>query len=359
MKLEKTLMTLISSFLAVSMTSQACSSLAILDKSKNVYHGRTLELSEHLPSWITYYPRNTHFQKKAPNGQNGLSYSSKYDILAISTDVYFDGNSHDILQGLNNAGLSFSLNMITEAELAPINNSDYSKSIPVTAMGEWALANFSNVDEVKTAVESGFFWAPDINNFGKSPFHYAFYDRKGGSIVIEALNGRLHVYDNPTRVMTNGPDFSWHLKNLNNYSQLTNLDHSSATLGNIIVTQPDSGIATSDLPSSNTSVGRFIRAVYYSSYAEKASSSSKAINTLAHIMNRFDRSKNITIDRMGESGKVGNTFESEYTVWTSLSDLTNGVMLIRGYNDVNYTSFSISRFEKSKKPVFEKINTGK
>ncbi|MCE9841759.1 linear amide C-N hydrolase, partial [Proteus terrae] len=101
-------------------------------------------------------------------------------------------------------------------------------------------------------------------------FHYAFYDKKGGSIVVEATNGKLHVYQNPTRVMTNGPDFPWHLTNLNNYSQLTNIDKSSGKLANINVVQPDSGIATSQLPSSDTSVGRFIRAVYFSTYAPTA-----------------------------------------------------------------------------------------
>lgn len=361
MKLNKILAGICSTLLTVSLASEACSSLAILDKNNNVYQGRTLELTADIPSWVTFYPKNTQFQKKAPNGENGINYHSKYEILAISTEIYFDGDDHNILQGLNSEGLSFSANMITQAELSPINPENYDKSIPVTAIGEWALANFSTVDEVQKAVESGYFWAPVLKNFGnlQSPLHYAFYDKKGGSIVVEALNGKLHVYQNPTRAMTNGPDFSWHLTNLNNYTQLTNIDRSSAVLGNINVIQPDSGIATSDLPSSDTSVGRFIRAVYYSSYAPKADSTQEAMNTLAHIMNRFDRTKNITADVMGESQSTSKTLQTEYTVWTSLSDLTNGTMQVRGYNDINYSEYSISQFKDSNKPVFEMINVKK
>ncbi|EAX4319113.1 linear amide C-N hydrolase [Salmonella enterica subsp. enterica serovar Richmond] len=52
--------------------------------------------------------------------------------------------------------------------------------------------------------------------------------------------------------MTNGPEFPWHIENLNNYTQLTNKDRSAGTLGNICVYQPDSGIAVSALPSSIT-----------------------------------------------------------------------------------------------------------
>ncbi|WP_244179665.1 MULTISPECIES: linear amide C-N hydrolase [Proteus] len=361
MKRNTILVGLLSSLLAVSVASEACSSLAILDKNNNVYQGRTLELTADLPSWVTFYPKNTQFTKKAPNGENSLSYNNKYDILAVTTDIFFDGDDHNLLQGLNSAGLSFSANMITEAELSPLDKNDYDKAIPVTSIGEWALANFSTVEEVQKAVESGYFWAPVLKNFGnlKSPFHYAFYDKKGGSIVVEATNGKLHVYQNPTRVMTNGPDFPWHLTNLNNYSQLTNIDKSSGKLANINVVQPDSGIATSQLPSSDTSVGRFIRAVYFSTYAPTAESTPEAMNTLAHIMNRFDRTKNITADIMGESQSTSNQLQTEYTVWTTLSDLTNGVMKIRGYNDINYTEYSLSQFKDMNKPVFEQINVSK
>lgn len=361
MKRNKILVGVLSSLLAVSMASEACSSLAILDKSNNVYQGRTLELTADLPSWVTYYPKGTQFTKKTPDGKDGLSYNNKYDILAITTDIFFDGDDHNVLQGLNSAGLSFSANMITEANLTDLDKNDYDKAVPVTSIGEWALANYATVEEVQKAVESGYFWAPVLKNFGnlKSPLHYAFYDKKGGSIVVEAANGKLHVYQNPTRVMTNGPDFPWHLTNLNNYSQLTNVDKSSATLANVNIVQPDSGIAASSLPSSDTSVGRFIRAAYFSTYAPKAETAPEAMNTLAHVMNRFDRTKNITVDVMGESQSNSKEQQTEYTVWTSLSDLSNGVMKVRSYNDINYTEYSLSQFKDMNKPVFEQINLNK
>ncbi len=70
------------------------------------------------------------------------------------------------------------------------------------------------------------------------------------------------------------------------------------------------------------------------------------MNTLAHIMSRFDRPKNITVDYMGVKGKATPppNRSPEYTVWTTLSDLTHGEMMVRGYNDINYktlVSFSV------------------
>lgn len=335
----------------------ACTSLAITDKNGSLYQGRTLELSENLPSFLSYYPQGVSFQKKAPDGSNGASYKSKYSILAITSEVYFDGDKNNIFQGMNSAGLGFSANMMPNAPLTDLTENEYKSSIPVTAIGEWALSSFSSVKEVADAVNKTPFWAPVLKPLGnvKSPFHYAFYDKNGGSIVVEALNGKLHVYENPTRVMTNGPAFPWHLENLNNYTQLNNADRSSAVLAGVNVTQPDSGIATSSLPSSDTAVGRFIRAAYYVTYAPKPTSSDDAMNILAHTMNNFDRLKNITTDTISESGQVREV-SSEYTLWTALSDLKQGKMMIRLYNEINYKTFSINDFKSEKKPVFKLLD---
>lgn len=368
MKLRNLVCLSIAALMPVSFATLACSSLAISDKNNNVYHGRTLELSEDLPSWITYYPKKTTFQKLSPNGSHGLSYTSKYSILAITTDVYNDGDQHNMFQGLNEAGLSFSANMISNFYLAPVATADYKYSIPYTSLGEWALSNFATTQELAEAMKTAKFWAPVLDAFGgvQSPFHFAFYDKNGGSIVIEATEGHLKVYENPTRVMTNGPSFTWHLENLNNYTQLNNVDRSSAVLGNMKVTQPDSGIAIVDLPSSDTSVGRFVRAVYYTTYAPKAENQRDAVNILAHIMNRFDRMKNITIDTLGnesvstsETKSTAPSASTEYTVWTSLSDLTAGNIMVKGYSDIEYSQFSLDQYKNSTQPVFVQINTNK
>ncbi|MBS0985531.1 linear amide C-N hydrolase [Acetobacter thailandicus] len=359
MKVKPLLNLLLPSLLLMPLPGKACSSLAITDSSGHVFHGRTLELSEDLPSWLTYYPKGTAFQKKAPDGSNAASYQALYPVLSVTTEVYQDGDDHNMLEGVNGAGLSFSANMVPEANLTPLTKDEYKTSVPVTSIGEWALANFATVEEVREAVKKGHFWSPVLTRLGgvKSPFHFAFYDKKGGSIVVEALNGTFHVYDNPTKVMTNGPDFPWHLQNLNNYTQLTNKDRSEAVLGTLKLVQPDSGIAAQALPSSDTSVGRFIRGVYYTTYAPVAKSTGDSFNVLAHIMNRFDRMKNITTDTLGGEStiKTGKTL-SEYTVWTSLTDLSDGIMLIRGYSDIGYKKFSLEAFHDVKKPVFERIN---
>ena len=43
----------------------------------------------------------------------------------------------------------------------------------------------------------------------------------GAHAVVEYLDGVLHVHNNTVGVMTNDPDFSWHLRNLNNFVSLS------------------------------------------------------------------------------------------------------------------------------------------
>ncbi len=118
--------------------AQACTTLAIQDKQGDIFHGRTLEYMQDLPSWLTYYPAGTQFDKNA-GWQPGISYQAKYPILAITSTIT-DGDSRDILEGMNSAGLSFSENMIMNAQLPPLPASEYKQAIPVTSLGEWALA---------------------------------------------------------------------------------------------------------------------------------------------------------------------------------------------------------------------------
>ena len=336
----------------------ACTSLAITDKNNYVYHGRTLEFSSDEPeSILTYYPKNHIFQRKAPDGSLGLKYKVKYPFIAITAPVSILGE-RDVLEGVNSGGLAFSLNMITDSELAPLNPKKYTKAVPIASIGEWALSQYATVAELKKAIPKTAFWSQKLLLLRNmpSPFHYAFYDRTGVCIVVEVSKGVLHVYDNPTRCMTNGPEFPWHLTNLNNYTQLSNVDVSSSTLGNMKLSQPDSGIALAAVPNADTSVGRFVRAVYYSTYYHKVSDPNVQLVELGHVMNKFDRPKNASVDPLLGEDDIFKLYLTEFSVWTVLTDLQRGILLFRGYNNLNYQKFTIEQFENEQQPVFIHVN---
>lgn len=317
----------------------ACTSLRILDAHQRVYHGRTLEFLTDYPSYLTYYPTGFIFENLTPDGQPGLKYTAKYNILCITMPA-FSLDDRSVIEGMNNAGLSFSANMYSTSETPELKQEEYAQALPLIKIGNWALALFQSVDEIKQALLKQPMWSPTLPLLenSRSLLHFIFYDKKGQCIVVEYTKGKLCIYDNPTGVLTNGPEFSWHLTNMHNYTMLTNQDKSVSTeLGGLSLQAPDLGNAMATLPSDDTSVGRFVRAVFYTSFALKAETADVALIELSHIMNKFDRPKNMT---------VGEQRKSEYTEWTSLSDLDRGYLFVRTYRDLNYTQYKLSDFEK-------------
>lgn len=333
----------------------ACTSLRIHDSKGNIYHGRTLEFPESpLKTSFTYFPENHVFQHQAPDGSIGLQYHAKYPVMAL-TMPQNKNELHDCLEGVNAAGLSFSLNMYHHKGLKDLEPAQYATSVPYEALGEWGLASFSTIKELKQGLKEVNIWSGIIDVLGlNSPFHFIFYDKSGDCIVIEIKDGELAIYDNPIGVMTNGPEFTWHLTNLNNYTQLTNIDIPASEIGEVQLIQPDSGIATHNVPSSNTSVGRFIKAFYYSSYANQVEDPDEQLVELSHVMNNFDRPKNINIVHTMQAGK--KVIAREYTVWTTLTDLSRGLLYVREYSKLDYTKYDFKQFENYSELYSVEIN---
>lgn len=64
MNKSKTMLFIAPALFSYALAAQACTTLAIQDKQGDIFHGRTLEYMQDLPSWLTYYPAGTQFDKK-------------------------------------------------------------------------------------------------------------------------------------------------------------------------------------------------------------------------------------------------------------------------------------------------------
>ena len=342
----------LSAVLAFQGSSKACTTLTVSDTKGAVYFGRTLEMALDFPYQITAFPAGRSLTSTLAKGATGLHYRTRHRILAVTVPLA-SPTDLKIVEGVNEMGLTFS--MLAFPAVGPERDSDGTrKALAAVDLGSWALGQFTTTAQVKEALRAQPVILTPLSVMGnaKTPFHYVLHDRSGAGIVIEYVGGKQVIYDNPVNVMTNGPSFSWHLTNLSNYSFLTNVDRSQGTFGSLTVVAPDSGVATSGLPAANTSVGRFVRAAFYSQYAKRADNPDDAVRVLAHVMNNFDRPVNITIDPasspVANEGAVGAILSktktmpasfSESTKWTTLSDLNRGRFYIRAQNAMNYTMF--------------------
>lgn len=332
--------------------AQACTTILVTDASGRAYHGRTLEFSVLLPMDMTYFPAGTKVVSSTPDGNQGLSFDTKYPILGMSYPVLPSAKQVAFVEGINDQGVSFSANWLNGTE-SPAVGQDDARILAASDFGAWVLGNFKSVEEVKEAMGNGQteIWVPvtPIDSEAPLPLHYAINDKTGNSIVVEFTNGKANVYDNPVGVLTNGPEFPWHLKNLQNYT-FTNVDKNTGQLGKLQLATQDGGIALTALPSAMTSQGRFVKAAFYANYVRKAKTPDEAVVTLAHLMNNFDRPYDLTVDEAGGSGDGvrGSGTSSEVTVWTTLQDLSRNLLYFRSINAMNWSVVDMSKLKDVK-----------
>lgn len=359
---------LCSSIAAASITNSfACTVLAIKDANGNVYQGRTNEFAGQQPDDITYWPAGSRMESITPDGKQGKAYITKYGVLAVTLKQLVPGAKQDTIhEGVNDQGMTITTNaMINDLPLAISVSPD--KILAATDLGTWALGNYQNVAQVKQAIQNkeAEFWLPQIPSMAnyKAPLHFALYDKVGGNIVIEFVGGKTNVYDNPAYVMTNDPPLPWHLTNLNNYAHLTNIDKNTGQFNNLKVAASDSGGNMAGLPGIETSVGRFVKAAYYSNFVQKAKTPDQAVKTLSHVMNNFDRPIDISADRPGTASKAeafaANKLSSESTYFTVMNDLSRNHFYLRTINSINFAKFDVRRLgalKQTKVIIFGALN---
>ena len=341
--------------MAVS-SARACTALMITDKQGNAYSGKTMEYAVPLPFEMTYVPAGTKVASIAPGNKPGLSFETKYPVLGVSADPGMGSALNMMVESTNDQGLSLSTNEMPDSQSPAGAGSDAAKAVASTDLALYLLGNFKSVAEVKAALQSGevSVWLPEIPLVGNivAPFHYILWDKTGVGIVIEFLDGKMNVHDNPVGAVTNAPDFPWHLKNLNNYAQLTNLDKNTGQFGQLQVGAPDSGNALANVPSSQISAGRFVKAAYYTQFVRKADSPEDAVITLGHILNNFDRPYDLSIDKgySAEGGQPG-AITSEVTLFTWMNDKVRNLYFMRTIDALNFAKFDFGKLAPIKSVV--------
>lgn len=339
-----------------------CTSLRYVDVLNKAYVGRTLELSLELPYQVAYFPQGQTLTSTAA-GFAPLSWAVQHAMIAVVMPAQIpaegqtlQANDFKVIEGVNTAGLSFSVQ--SYPQVGDNHGSLHADQTTLSAVdiGAYVLGQYRSVEEVKAGLATLQIALDQVPMLGglRMPFHYSVHDASGASLVIEFHQGVLTIQDNPVGVLTNAPQFSWHLTNLNNYTFLSNVDHSKGELLGHPLVQPGSGTAKIGLPVTDSSVDRFIRATYYANFAEKASTADEAVQMVAHIMNNFDRPRGITIDppetgssHLEVAGIDLQHVPTEFTSWTSITDLDRGRLYLRNSGGMNYFCLDLKQLSHS------------
>lgn len=292
----------------------ACTSLVITAADGSRVYGRTMEFAFPLESNAIVIPRKQAFSATAANGQKGLQWAAKYAATGL--------NAYDIpvlIDGLNEKGLAGGILYFPDfAKYADPATAKAEQSLAPWEFLTWALTNFATVDEVKAAL--GGITLIALNQPGANfipPFHYTLHDANGKNIVIEPIDGKLVVHDNPFGVMTNDPPFPWHVQNLSNYVKLTRDDPPPLKIFGQTIKALGTGAGMLGIPGDLTPPSRFIRAVAYASSVVPPKDADETVRLTEHVMNNFD----IPLGYQRVSAAPGAPMER--TQWTTVADLKN------------------------------------
>ncbi len=179
--------------LCAANRSAACTGIRLTAKDGAVVHARTLEFNADLDSNPIIVPRQFTLRGTTASGKPGLVWETKYAAVGMNAQ-----GQTVIVDGVNERGLAGGIFYLPGyAKFETVTPADESRSLGSWELMTWILTNFETVEEVRVAI-------PEIKvanvafeawNF-VPPVHYIVHDASGNSLVIEYLDGKLHLYDN-------------------------------------------------------------------------------------------------------------------------------------------------------------------
>ncbi|WP_257288188.1 MULTISPECIES: choloylglycine hydrolase family protein [unclassified Endozoicomonas] len=294
----------------------ACTAITLVSEDHAVIQARTEEWGTFdLESKIMVIPRDTAFTGLTPDGKPGLRWKTKYGVVGIN-----GLNKPSLIDGMNVRGLAVSvLYLPGVAEFPPYDPAKAANTIGPQDISNWVLTTQSTIKEVKQNLPKVDVAPVKEKGLGNivPPIHFMMTDRSGASIVVEYTHGgKLSIYDNPVGVLTNSPEFPWHLQNLRNYVGLTAKAKPGIKVGDLELAPHGAGSGMIGLPGDYTPVSRFVRAAALRNSVRPLKDGYAAAMEALRILNNFDIPSGAVLarDELPKDDTLGST------QWTTAMD---------------------------------------
>ncbi len=224
--------------------------------------GRTMDYEVPLNYNVIYLPKNYNFC----NDLMGKPLYSKYRTLGVCFD-----NKDSLKDGINEHGLIGITNDFSGFNL--YSNKEKTGKINISSLNylTYALTNYKSVEELIEDLPNIHISTKDYmgENVISPDFHFMFADSTKRCVVIEPRKGKLIYYENPYDVMTNSPGFESHVRRLNQFLDVDNLEYFNSA---------------KDLPGGYDPSSRFIKAFYLTKMNVKSNSYKEALSNSYNIL---------------------------------------------------------------------------
>ncbi|MBQ9112512.1 MAG: choloylglycine hydrolase [Clostridia bacterium] len=173
-------------------------------------------------------------------------------------------------------------------------------------------------------------FSPDLPT---TPLHWLIAD-KGGAITVESVADGLRVYDNPFGVLTNNPDFPYHMTNISNYMQLSPAPPENRLCPSVPIGAYSRGMGALGLPGDLSSASRFVRAVFAKSHTVCENTKEAEISRFFHIMDTVSQPRGCA---------VTDSQRPVATVYTSCADTATATYYFTTYACRRIRALSLER----------------
>ncbi len=194
--------------------AEACTRMFWNTNGKAMLVGRNMDIDFDDQPVFYVFPKGISKDGGLIDDNKSASWTSQYGSVVVTAL----GHSDFSAEGVNEAGLAFhslwlSPTQFEERERGP----DRRPGVSQLRYGIYLLDNAATVGEALKLMYATQLVAGDVDG-KKFPQHYALEDASGDSMVVEFIQGKMHVYYGAEyNVLTNDPPFDQHITNLWHY----------------------------------------------------------------------------------------------------------------------------------------------
>lgn len=302
-----------------------CTSFTYEDADKNWYLSRTMDFEAELGGRPVVIPRHYHFDSTV----TAAGFAGEYGFAGTGRDI----GGYFVVDGVNEAGLGAATLYLQESHYSAEPLADH-VNLGSPEIVPYLLGHYATVAEVKAAVAKlNVVASPNPFMQIVVPLHWVVADQTGAMIVLEQTGEGLAWFDDPAGVMTNSPQFPWHLLNLNQYPHLRPTIESQTQFGAVQAKGFGAGTGAMGLPGDYTSPSRFVRMAYLRHNAQHVAGEANVINTLSQLTSAVNIPKGVKL--MANGG-------SDYTQYRGYMCLNSGHYYFQPYQDQTIYEITLS-----------------
>lgn len=311
-----------------------CTNITLKSADNKYLMARTMDFSFELAPEMAVFGRNVELKFDV-----ATSLKEHYAFMGLAKDV---GNYY-VADGVNEYGLTGAALYFEGYAHYAAASDDHDVMVAPHEVVMWMLATCKDVNDVVeqfkkiTVVEHmmGFLGVVP-------PLHWAFLDAAGNKIIVEIMSDGIHIEDNALGVLTNSPDYSWHLTNVRNYIGLDPQQVESRTIYGKEFKPFGQGSGTFGLPGDFTPPSRFIKTLYNKLSVNKSANAEELVLNAMHILNAVDIPKGSVITQR---------HTIDYTQYTSYMVNNDQSYFYRMHDSLNVIGNKLSDFDLDQETI--------